>query len=263
MRDPSRNPQLAETAVREGLALSVPTLDVTSDQSVHDCFAPIFEKDGPIDVLINNAGVERHGSIEELPMEAFRQTMETNYFGAVRCIREVLPGMRERRSGCIVNMSSVAGKIASSPLGPYSASKFALEAMSEALAQEVRPFGIRVAIVQPGIIDTPMAHAIEVPPPSNYRQCRQFASLFRASLSRPTQPEVVAETVRDLLDGNSPELRYPSGPDAAPFLGWRASMSDAQWIEFNSLEDEDWKARVKADFGMDVDLSGTKAAGQV
>ena len=99
-------------------------------------------------------------------MEAFRATMETNYFGAVRCIRQVVPHMRERSSGCIVNVTSVAGKISSSPLGAYSASKFALEALSEALAQEMKPFGVRVAIVEPGVIDTPMSRAFDTPPPS-------------------------------------------------------------------------------------------------
>src|SRR6266436_5873963 len=103
----------------------------------------------PLDVLVNNAGVERHGSIEELPMEAFRSTMETNYFGALRCIRAVLPGMRERRSGCIVNVTSVAGRLATAPMAPYTASKFALEALSEVLAQEMKPFNVRVAIVEP------------------------------------------------------------------------------------------------------------------
>jgi NAD(P)-dependent dehydrogenase (short-subunit alcohol dehydrogenase family) len=83
-----------------------------------------------IDVLVNNAGIERHGSVEELPMEDFRATMETNYFGAVRCIRQVVPGMRERGSGCIINVSSVAGKIACPPLSAYTASRFALEALS-------------------------------------------------------------------------------------------------------------------------------------
>ena len=88
--------------------------------------------------------------------------METNYFGAIRCIQAVAPQMRQRKSGCIINVSSVAGRIATSPLAPYTASKFALEALSEALAQEMKTFNVRVAIVQPGIIETPMATRIGV-----------------------------------------------------------------------------------------------------
>ena len=106
--------------------------------------------DQDIDVLVNNAGIERHGSIEEAPMEDFRAVMETNYFGVLRCTRQVLPRMRARRSGCIVNVSSVAGKIACGSLSPYTASKFALEALSEALAGEMKPYGVRVAIVAAG-----------------------------------------------------------------------------------------------------------------
>src|SRR2546426_9763464 len=87
--------------------------------------------------------------------------METNYFGVIRCIQAVLPTMRKRRSGCIINVASVAGRIANSPMAPYAASKFALEALSESLAQEAKPFNVRVAIVEPGIIDTPMARRIE------------------------------------------------------------------------------------------------------
>src|SRR6202044_2038681 len=133
MRNPARAPELGERVAQEKLPVSILTMDVDSDRSVEECIASIHRKDGPVDVLINNAGIERHGSVEELPMEEFRATMETNYFGALRCIRQVVPGMRERRSGCIVNVSSVAGKIACSPLAAYTASKFALESLSEAL----------------------------------------------------------------------------------------------------------------------------------
>jgi NAD(P)-dependent dehydrogenase (short-subunit alcohol dehydrogenase family) len=145
MRNPARAPELGRRASAEGLPISILTMDVDSDQSVSDCFASVYRQEAHIDVLVNNAGVERHGSVEELPVEAFRATMETNYFGALRAIRQVLPRMRERGSGCIVNVTSVAGKISSSPLGAYAASKFALEAVSEALAQEMKPFGVRVA----------------------------------------------------------------------------------------------------------------------
>lgn len=254
MRNPARAPELGERASTEGLPISILTMDVNSDQSVSDCFAAIYRQDEQIDVLVNNAGVERHGSVEELPMEAFRATMETNYFGALRCIRQVLQGMRERGSGCIINVTSVAGKIACSPLGAYTASKFALEALSEALAQEMKPYGVRVAIVEPGIIDTPMAHAIEDPPPSRYRQGRHLSALFRASLEHPTPPSVVAAVIRNAIENGAWKLRHPAGPDAEPFLSWRAAMTDEQWIEFNSLDAENFRKRVKNDFGLELDL---------
>jgi NAD(P)-dependent dehydrogenase (short-subunit alcohol dehydrogenase family) len=254
MRNPVRAPELAEGAASEGLPISILTMDVDSDQSVSDCLAAIDRQDEQIDVLVNNAGVERHGTVEELPMEAFRAAMETNYFGALRCIRQVLTRMRERRSGCIINVTSVAGKIASSPLGAYTASKFALEALSEALAQEMKPFGVRVAIVEPGIIDTPMAHAIGDPPPSRYRQGRHMAALFQASLEHPQPPSVVALVIRDVIESGTWKLRHPAGPDAEPFLSWRAAMTDEQWIEFNALDAGDFRKRVKNDFGLDLKL---------
>ena len=145
---------------------------------------PPFEHEtGSIDVLVNNAGIERSGSIEGLALDDFKATMETNYFGPLRTIRAWLPDMRQRQSGCIINVTSVAGKIACSPLTPYAATKFALEALSEGLAQEVKPFNIRVAVVEPGIIDTPMARNIEqVPTDAAYPQVRRFGHMFEASL---------------------------------------------------------------------------------
>ena len=161
MRSLERGAALAKAAEQERLPLSIVKMDVDSDESVEAATSAIRAKTGPIDVLVNNAGIERSGSIEGLALADFKATMETNYFGALRTIQAWLPEMRQRRSGCIINVTSVAGKIGCSPLGAYSASKFALEAVSEALAQEVTPFNIRVAIVEPGIIDTPMARSIE------------------------------------------------------------------------------------------------------
>jgi NAD(P)-dependent dehydrogenase (short-subunit alcohol dehydrogenase family) len=223
MRNPARAPELAERASTEGLPISILTMDVDSDRSVSDCVAAVYQQDAQIDVLVNNAGVERHGSIEDLPMEAFRAIMETNYFGALRCIRQVLPRMRERSSGCIINVTSLAGKIAFSPLGAYAASKFALEALSEALALEMKPFGVRVAIVEPGIIDTRMPRAMGDQPPSRYRQGRHVAALFQASLEHPTPPSVVAAAIKTVIENRDWKLRHPVGPDAGPFLSWRAS----------------------------------------
>jgi NAD(P)-dependent dehydrogenase (short-subunit alcohol dehydrogenase family) len=209
MRNPARAPQLAEQVSREGLPVSILTMDVDSDQSVADCFAAIYRQGEQIDVLVNNAGIERHGSVEELPMEDFRSIMETNYYGAIRCIRQVVTRMRERRSGCIINVSSVAGKIAGLSLTAYMASKFALEALSEGLAGEMKPFGVRVAIVEPGIIETPIARAISQASPSHYRQGRNIAALFNASLKNPTPPSIIAAAIKNIIRKRHLETAAP------------------------------------------------------
>src|SRR5215472_9365775 len=200
MRNLDRGSFLRETVETEKLSVLMLPLDVDSDESVTQALSAIRSRIGFIEVLVNNAGIEHTGSIEELPLQVFRATMETNYFGALRCIRACLPEMRERRSGCIVNVTSVAGRIATSPLAPYVASKFALEALSEALAQEVKPFDIRVAIVEPGIIATAMADRIATAPQAARSECihphpHRIAGLFRASAVTATSPAVVAEAI--------------------------------------------------------------------
>jgi NAD(P)-dependent dehydrogenase (short-subunit alcohol dehydrogenase family) len=252
MRNPDKASILHESVEKEKLPISVLALDVDSDESVANAVSTVRSQAGPIDVLINNAGIERIGSIEELPFEAFRSVMETNYFGSLRCIRACLPEMRHRRSGCMINVASVAGRIAASPMAPYTASKFALEALSEVLAQEVKPFNIRVAIVEPGIIDTPMARRIETPAESLYPQSRRFAGMFAASLANPAPPSLVADTIRGIIESGTWQLRHPAGPDAQAFLGWRASMTDEEWASWGALPDDAWYERVRTDFGLDA-----------
>jgi NAD(P)-dependent dehydrogenase (short-subunit alcohol dehydrogenase family) len=253
MRQPSRAPDLGQIAAEEKLPITISAMDVDSDVSVKEGIDCILKEDGPLDVLINNAGTERTGSVEELPLSEFRAVMETNYFGAIRCIKAVLPTMRRRRNGCIINMSSVAGRIANSPLTAYTASKFALESLSESLAQEMKPFNVRVVIVEPGIIDTPMARRVETPRTgSSYPQQRRFAAMFTASLKDPIPPSVVAEKVLEIVESGTWQLRHPAGPSAAPFLEWRNAMSDEEWVNWGALDDDAWYDRVKADFGMDA-----------
>ncbi|MDQ6760672.1 MAG: SDR family oxidoreductase [Acidobacteriota bacterium] len=249
MRHPERAPQLEDTAAREKVRIKVLPLDVDSDESVSACFKAIAE---PIDVLVNNAGVEIHGSVEELPMSSMIAVMNTNCFGAVRCIKAVLPQMRERRSGCIVNVSSISGRIANSPLSAYCASKFALEAFSEALAGEVKPFNIRVALIEPGIQDTRMARDISKGPQSIYPQVDRFSGLFRASLANPISPDTSASAIRHVIESGTWQLRHMPGPNAAPFVGWRASMTDEQWVDWNALSDDAWYGAVQRDFGLDA-----------
>ena len=253
MRNPSRAPELARLAAQEHLPILVSAMDVDSDASVRDGIDRIVKDVGPIDVLVNNAGIERTGSVEELPLAAFRAVMETNYLGVIRCIQAVLPAMRERGSGCIINVASVAGRIALSPMAPYTASKFALEALCECLAQEVKAFNIRVAIVEPGIIDTPMARHIGVShDPSLYPNQRRLAALFTTVLKNPASPSLVADKVVEIAVGETWQLRHPVGPDAMPFLGWRQSMDDEAWVDFGALDDAAWYDRVEADFGLDA-----------
>src|SRR5262249_4762491 len=152
MRNPHRASELQTIATQEALPIVILPLDVDDDGSVQGAVARVLVERGRIDVLVNNAGITPLGPIEERPLTEFRQTMETNFFGALRCIQAVLPHMRGQRSGCIVNVTSLAGRVAQAAQGPYTASKFALEAVSEGLAQEGKAYNIRVAIVETCII---------------------------------------------------------------------------------------------------------------
>lgn len=253
MRNPSQSPQLAETASREKLPITISTLDVDSDQSVLDAIAAIHKDHGPIDVLVNNAGVERAGSVEELPLADFRAVMETNYFGALRCIQAVVPHMRQRRSGCIINVTSVAGRISSAPLAPYTASKWALEALSEALAGEMKTFNVRVAIVEPGIIDTDMARRIGDPAiDSPYKQRARFSAVFQSSLKNQVPPSLVGSKILEIVTSGTWQLRHPVGPDAVPYLAWRNGMTDEAWVDLNAGDDENFFRTLARDFKTDA-----------
>lgn len=256
MRNPAAGAgEIRAIAGAESLKIAVLAMDVDDDASVRGGVAEALERSGRIDALVNNAGVATSGSVEELPLSEFRRTMETNFFGALRCIKAVVPGMRERRSGCIVNVTSVAGRFASAPQAAYAASKWALEAASEVLAQEMKAFGVRVAIVEPGVIATPIFGKGPRPPErSHYPHARRLAALFAASLKNPVSPYVVGEAIRGIVESGSWQLRYPVGPDAAPLLAWRAAMSDEQWVDSAAVTDAEWVAGVKRNLGLDVKL---------
>ena len=156
MRNLEGAAELRKVVSEEKLPVTFCALNVDDDASVDDGIRKALSEHGRIDVLVNNAGVGGGGSVEEASLARFREVMETNYFGALRCIKAVIPGMRERRQGCIINITSIAGRMALAPAAAYSASKFALEALSECLAQEMKAFNVRVAIIEPGVIATPI-----------------------------------------------------------------------------------------------------------
>lgn len=240
MRHPQGAPLLAETAARENLPIFVSTLDVDSDDSVSQGIANILASQGGIDVLVNNAGIERVGSVEETSLAQFREAMETNYFGVVRCVQALIPHMRERGSGTIINVSSVAGRITLPPLTAYCASKSALETLTEGLACELKAFNIRVTLVEPGITDTAMAQRIGRNPEavSVYPHTERCNALFSSALQNAVPPSFVAAKLVEIAEGESPLLRHPVGPDALPFLKWRAGKTDEEWITLNGGSSE-------------------------
>ena len=256
MRNLKRAADLLKIVESDNLPISVAELDVNSDTSVDRSISGLLAKHGYIDVLVNNAGVGGGGcSIEELPLEIFREIMETNYFGALRCIKALVPSMRARRSGCIINVTSIAGRMAIAPAASYAASKWALEALSECLAQEMKAFNVRVAIVEPGVIATPIfSKARPIPQDSPYPHARRQRALFAASLSQPTSPYVVGEKICDIAEGTSLQLRYLVGPDAEPFLKWRAGKTDEEIVQLGGATDDEFRSTAKREFGLDIAL---------
>jgi NAD(P)-dependent dehydrogenase (short-subunit alcohol dehydrogenase family) len=253
MRNPAHAPQLAEQAAQQNLPMNISAMDVDSDASVQSGIETIYKAAGNIDVLINNAGIERSGHIEEVPMAEFRAVMETNYFGALRCIKAVIPQMRQRRSGCIVNIASVAGRVSTSPLGPYAASKHALEALSESLAQEMKMFGVRVVIVEPGIIDTSMARGIGEPrPDSLYPHQRRMAQFFAATLRSARPTNLVAEKILEIVESGTWQLRHPVGPGAEATISSRRATADEDYVSFHSSDDDTWYGTMEKNLGIPI-----------
>jgi NAD(P)-dependent dehydrogenase (short-subunit alcohol dehydrogenase family) len=145
--------------------------------------------------------------------------------------------------------------VALAPHASYAASKWAFEALSECLAQEMKAFNVRVAIIEPGVIATPiLAKAPPVPGDSPYPQARRLSAFLAASLTKPTSAYVVGEQIRQIVEGDNWQLRYPVGPDAAPFLKWRASLTDEEVVNNSGASDAEYKARVKQVFGLDLKL---------
>jgi len=245
MRNPSGAPALAAAAKKENLPIIISQLDVDSDASVSNGIAKLLADHGSIDVLVNNAGVETVSSVEETPLAVMRSVMETNYFGAIRCVQAVAPHMRTRGSGCIIQISSVAGRFSQPPFAAYCASKWALEAMTEALASEMKMFGVRVALIEPGIIDTAMAQRIADPSARTlYPHVNRIAGFFKASLQESRPATLVSDKILEVAQSGTWQLRHPVGPDAVPLISHRQSMSDEDWVDWHSCNDEAFAARL-------------------
>jgi len=255
MRKLEKAAPLVAASREAGVALEVVELDVTSAASVERAFADVA-RNGPVDVLVNNAGIGGSAPLELVPEDENRQMFETNYFGAIRCIQAVLPGMRERRSGAIANVTSAVGIVATANQIPYSASKWALECAGEALAHEVRRFGVRVVNIEPGVIMTNIfensAGATRYEKTSPYQPLmRRNGKMFAAGFRAAAQPQQVAEAILEAVTTPDYRLRWPVGADAVGFAAGRPKISDEEWVSMgDDLSDEDYNRRFFEYFGV-------------
>lgn len=250
MRDTARSADLLAAAEAAGVAVEVAELDVNNDESVADA----FERLGTIDVLVNNAGLSPIGSVEEFPVDDWKELFETNVFGVVRCIQAALPAMRQQQSGHIINVSSMAGRTAIPMFGAYSSSKWAVEAFTESMASEVAVFGIRTTLIEPGAVVTPIREKTGAPDRSSpYRPVAKNWGFSVAYDHRNARgPEEVAAAISGAISDIDSPLRVTVGMGVDEIIELRAQHSDEEWIAFWSADTSDFLAQFKAKTGVDL-----------
>lgn len=227
----ARNPADIEKLGDAGCDIG--TIDVRDTEDVERVVDRIIEEEGRIDALVNNAGYGQHGPLEDVDEDRFQKQFDVNVFGPHRLVREVLPHMREREDGTIVNVSSVAGRLAAPGMGAYSASKHAMEGYSDALRLEVEPFGVDVSVVQPGPVQTSFRERVDdeigrLDRTRDYEDLYEFqedASLFGADSPIAVHPAEVAEAIVEASVTPDPEPRYVVGR-AAQWLIYASYLPD-------------------------------------
>jgi NAD(P)-dependent dehydrogenase (short-subunit alcohol dehydrogenase family) len=236
----ARNPETLSDL--EAVGCKPLALDVTDEASMSAAVETVQAAEGAVGVLVNNAGYSQSGAVESVPMEQVRRQFETNVFGLIRMCQLVLPRMREQRWGRIVNLSSMGGRLTFPGGGMYHATKYAVEAISDALRFEVRGFGVDVIIVEPGLIVTNFGEtaAASVGPGAgdaggsyaafNRDVARATEQVYRGPLAKlGGGPEVVARTIASALNADRPKTRYPVTPSARIMMGQRRLMPDRAW----------------------------------
>jgi len=233
MRNMNKSKEITEVSKRENLPLRVMQLDVNDDRSVADAINNILNEKKSIEVVVNNAGYGLMGSVEESSLDEIKAQFETNFFGAIRVIKEVIPIMRKQRSGTIVNVSSVAGRIGFPMGSAYVSSKFALEGLSESMSYELKQFGIKIVLIEPGVINTNFAFvtpkkALEAN--SSYSQLmnKLEENLF-STIANGTPPKDVANVILHSITKESPEHRYLVGNDAVELINARKNSTDEEF----------------------------------
>ena len=259
VRSPQTADELKEKIAAENLPVNVIKLDLVDPASIKTAVAEIMARSGRIDALVNNAGIGGGRAVEETPIEEVREIFETNYFGNVNVLREVTPIMRQQNSGRIVTVGSLAGRVVMGCHAHYSASKWAMEGLSEALAQEMAEFNVKVSIIEPGCVLTPIWGKGSLPTdPSPYQKSlERLGRFFEFGLRRPAMPDDVASAIAHAIESDKPHFRYPVGPDAEETTAARAKVSDDEWIAANCLQGEAfndrWLELVGVDYYRDAD----------
>src|ERR671913_1589315 len=234
MRNLNKGENIKSVATKENLPIRIKQLDVTDDVSVKNAIQTITSEAGRIDVLVNNAGYGLNGAFEDLAMDEIKAQYETNVFGLIRTTQAVLPIMRKQKSGTIVNISSGAGRFGLPGASAYVSTKFAVEGLSESMSYELEPFGIKVVIVEPGVIRTNFFDGLVVAkksrdPNSPYSQIMQkIATGFEEMMKNASSPDLVAKVVLNAIRDENPSLRYLAGSDVETWLGGKRKMADEE-----------------------------------
>ncbi len=248
--------KLLAAADARGVGVELVELDIADGSSVRDGFAEIMDRAGRVDHLVNNAGVGGNGVVEETSSKRFLDVMNIDLCGAVRCAQAVLPQMRTRGSGTIVNVTSVAGRFGAVAQAPYVAAKWALEGVSEQLAHEVAPFGVRVAIVEPGVTKSRIfGKNTDMPNESGVydEQYGRMFQMYAAGYDQASDADEVAEVILHAIETADPKLRYPVSWGGAGIVEGRARMSDEDWVAMGRIEGrDDYVAEFRRRFGIDI-----------
>jgi NAD(P)-dependent dehydrogenase (short-subunit alcohol dehydrogenase family) len=237
MRNTEKAGELLERAGRAGVSgrIEVCCLDVTAPSSIERIMDETLRNHGRIDVLVNNAGLAVGGFVEEVSMEDWRRQMETNFFGLVAVTKSVIPIMRQQRSGMIINISSISGRVGFPGYAPYASSKFAVEGFSESLRHELAPLGIKVVLVEPGAYKTPIwgKGLADMPDPDSslYRdRLRAITAYSRRTAETAPDPQQVADVIGSLVGTRSPRLRYVLGRGTLTAV-WGKALLPWKWFE--------------------------------
>jgi NAD(P)-dependent dehydrogenase (short-subunit alcohol dehydrogenase family) len=247
MRSSDKSNKIINLKQNEKLRLEVLRLDVTDDKSVKEAIKKIVNERGTIDVLVNNAGYALVGPLEELSIQEFKEQFETNVFGVIRVIKEILPIMRKQRHGIIVNISSVAGRTGFPLTSAYVNSKFALEGLSESIAYEIEQFGIKVILIEPGVIKTNFDRNLRIgtgvsttPTSTTNDRDSPYTDItkkriagFKPRFENGLPPIEVAKVILRAITSTSknvpPDSRYLVGEDAFKLMEIRKSKSDKEF----------------------------------